>query len=834
MKARYKKIESYFSSREAAGGSMDISKEDIKDAFLKKLFYSLGRIPAIATQNDLYTALALTVRDRVFGRYVRSLEEFAEKDARGIAYLSAEYLPGPHLGNNLLNLEIIDEAREALAELDLDLEELRAEEVEPGLGNGGLGRLASCYLDSMATLGVPSIGYGIRYEFGIFNQTIKDGWQAESTDKWLHYGNPWEVVRPEIAFVVNFGGRTEHTYQEDKLKVKWIPESVVKGTAYDTPILGYQSNGIIMRLWSAEAVESFDFAAYNKGDYYRAVEKKMRSENLTKVLYPNDENLSGKELRLKQQYFFVSCSLQDIIRLHLLQGRQLDKFHEKFTIQLNDTHPSIAVPELMRLLVDKHQMEWEDAWYVTRHTFAYTNHTLLPEALEKWSVSLLGKLLPRHLEIIYEINSRFLHELRDMNYSGDQIAQMSLIEEWGEPAVRMAHLATVGSYKINGVSELHSRLLKKQVLNNFAELWPEKFTNVTNGVSYRRFLAVSNPLLSKLISEKIGEEWLIDLNSINAIKTYADDSNFQKRWREIKLKNKIRLAIHIKELTGINIAPEMLFDVHVKRIHEYKRQHLKVLHILSLYLRLKKGEDTEIVPTAFIFGGKAAPGYFMAKRIIKLITAVGDLVNNDPDVKDKIKVAFLPNFSVKQAQIVYPAADLSEQISLAGKEASGTGNMKFALNGALTVGTLDGANIEIREEVGEENFFLFGLTTEEVQETKNKEYRPYNFYEKNEELRKILDFIVSGKLSGGDTQLFRPIYNNLLQQDPYLLLKDFQSYIDCQNEIHEVWKRPEEWTRKSILNVANIGKFSSDRSIREYCDNIWRVEAVKIIDQKQI
>ena len=827
MDTRNRKIESYFSSREAAEGSLDISKEDIKDAFLKKLFYGLGRIPVVATKNDLYTALALTIRDKVFGRYVRSLEEFAEKDARAIGYLSAEYLPGPHLGNNLLNLEIMDETREALAELELDLEELMEEEVEPGLGNGGLGRLASCYLDSMATIGVPSIGYGIRYEFGIFNQIIKDGWQAEATDKWLHYGNPWEVIRPEIAFVVKFGGHTEHSYENDKLHVKWTSGTEVKGVAYDTAILGYKSNAIIMRLWSAEAVESFDFSVYNMGDYYKAVEKKMRSENLTKVLYPNDENLSGKELRLKQQYFFVSCSLQDIIRLHLLQGRKLEELHEKFTLQLNDTHPSIAVPELMRLLVDEHNMEWEEAWEITRNTFAYTNHTLLPEALEKWSVGLLGKLLPRHLEIIYEINRRFLDDLRDRNYSGEQIARMSLIEDWGKPAVRMAHLATVGSYRVNGVSELHSRLLKKQVLHDFAELWPEKFTNVTNGVSYRRFLGVSNPALADLITRKIGNKWLLDLKDMQGLESSASDLKFQKEWMAVKLQNKKNLASHIKERTGIEIDPNMLFDVHVKRIHEYKRQHLKVLHILSLYLRLKKGKGKDIVPTAFIFGGKAAPGYFMAKRIIKLITAVGDLVNNDPEVNEKIKVAFLPNFSVKQAQKVYPAADLSEQISLAGKEASGTGNMKFALNGALTVGTLDGANVEIREEVGNENFFLFGLDTEGVQETRKNGYRPYEYYEKNEDLREILDFLVSGELSNGDKELFRPIYDNLLHQDTYLLLKDFQSYIDCQKKVHEVWRDSSQWAKMSILNVAYIGKFSSDRSIKDYSDNIWKLEVMK-------
>ncbi|MFD2518367.1 glycogen/starch/alpha-glucan phosphorylase [Salinimicrobium flavum] len=827
MKTQNKKIESYF-SHESLGG-IELSKEEIKTAFLEKLFYGIGRIPSVATTNDFYTALALTVRDQVFKRYVRSLEEYAELDSRGIAYLSAEYLPGPHLGNNLLNLEITEETREALAELDIDLEALLEQEVEPGLGNGGLGRLASCYLDSMATLGIPSIGYGIRYEFGIFNQTLKEGWQAEVTDKWLHYGNPWEVVRPEIAFEVRFGGRTEHGKNEDgTLKVTWTPDSEVKGTAYDTPILGYNSNGIVMRLWKAEAIDSFDFSAYNMGDYYRAVEKKMRSENITKVLYPNDENLSGKELRLKQQYFFVCCSLQDIIRLHLMQGRKLNTLSEKFSIQLNDTHPSIAVPELMRLLVDEHDMEWEEAWHVTRHTFAYTNHTLLPEALEKWSVHLLGRLLPRHMEIIYEINRRFLNELREKHYTGEQIARMSIIDERGEQSVRMAHLATVGSFKVNGVSRLHSRLLKSQVLNDFADLWPSQFTNITNGVAHRRFLAVSNPGLAELISEKIGKQWLTDLPQLKGLEKYADDVDFRERWMQVKLQNKIGLARHIKERTGVELDPSMLFDVHVKRIHEYKRQHLKVLHILSLYLRLKNGKGEGISPTAFIFGGKAAPGYFMAKRIIKLITSVAELVNNDKEVQDRLKVVFLPNFSVKQAQRVYPAADLSEQISMAGKEASGTGNMKFALNGALTIGTLDGANVEIREEVGEENFFLFGLNTEEVQTKKASGYHPYRIYDRNEELQEVIDFLISGELENGNTEIFRPVHDNLLQQDPYLLLEDYQSYIEKMEEIHEVWRSPVKWAKMSILNVARMGKFSSDRSIHEYAEEIWKVEPVKV------
>ena len=829
MKENEKMAEHFSASTENETRRTGLSKESIKASFLENLFYRLGKIPSVATRNDLYSALALGVRDRVFRQFVRSTAEFAEQDSRAVAYLSAEYLPGPHLGKNLLNLEIINETREALKELDIELQDLLDREVEPGLGNGGLGRLASCYMDSLATLGIPSIAYGIRYEFGIFKQSIHNGWQEESTDKWLHYGNPWEVVRPETAYIVGFGGSTEHSRNDkDELHVKWLPDSEVKGTAYDTPILGYQSNGVIMRLWKAEAVESFDFSVYNLGDYYRAVEKKMRSENITKVLYPNDENLSGKELRLKQQYFFVSCSLQDIIKIHLYQGRKLENLQDKFTIQLNDTHPSIAVAELMRLLVDEHGMSWEDAWEVTRNTFAYTNHTLLPEALEKWNVSLLGRLLPRHLEIIYEINSRFLNELREQNYSGEKISRMSLIDDMGEPSIRMAHLATVGSYKVNGVSALHSGLLKKQVLNDFAELWPEKFTNVTNGIDHRRFLGVANPSLAKLITGKIGDSWITDLEKLHDLEGLADDADFQEKWMQVKLQNKKALSIHIEKATGVKIQPDMMFDVHVKRIHEYKRQHLKVLHILYQYLQLKKGKGNDISPTAFIFAGKAAPGYVMAKLIIKLINSVAELVNSDEDVKDELKVAFLPNFNVKQAQQVYPGSDLSEQISMAGKEASGTGNMKFVLNGALTIGTLDGANVEIREEVGEENFFLFGLTTQEVQATKAEGYRPYNIYEENEELQEVLDFLVSGRLANGDKELFKPIYENLVQQDPYLLLRDFQSYVDCQKSIHEVWRQPKEWARKSILNVANIGKFSSDRSISDYSREIWKIKPVKI------
>lgn len=830
MKVNSKSILEYLKPEGKESGRIGLSKEDIKTSFLEHLFYGIGRLPAVASPNDLYTALALTVRDRVFNNFVRSTALYARENARAVAYLSAEYLPGPHLGMNLLNLGITEQTREALEELDLDLETLVNQEVEPGLGNGGLGRLASCYMDSLATLGIPSIAYGIRYEFGIFTQGIKDGWQVEATDKWLNNGNPWEISRPEINYDVRFGGSTDHDYEEGNIsRVIWNPDTVIKGIAYDTPILGYKSNAIIMRLWKAEAVESFDFSAFNLGDYYKAVEEKLNSENITKVLYPNDETITGKELRLKQQYFFVSCSLQDIIRLQLLQNRNLKDLHEKFTIQLNDTHPSIGVAELMRLLMDEHEMEWNEAWEVTSKTFAYTNHTLLPEALEKWPVSLLGKLLPRHLEIIYEINRRFIKDLRtNTDFTEDKIARMSIIEEGDRPAVRMAHLATVGSYKVNGVSALHSNLLKKQVLNDFDDLWPDKLVNVTNGISHRRFLTVSNPKQTALITEKIGNKWLTHLENLKELTPYAEDKEFRKRWMEVKLENKKKLSKLIKEKTGIQVEPTMIFDVLAKRLHEYKRQHLKVLHILSLYLRIKKGEGENIAPTAFIFAGKAAPGYVFAKLIIKLITSVGDLVNNDSEVNDKIKVIFLPNFSVKLAHTVYPAADLSEQISMAGKEASGTGNMKFALNGALTVGTLDGANIEIREEVGEENFFLFGLTTEEVQAVKASGYEPREIYNEDPELKAVLDLLVSGDLSHGNKELFRPVYDNLLYHDPYLLLRDYRSYINSQDEVHQVWKDEQEWARRSIINAASMGKFSSDRSIQDYCNDIWKVKAVRV------
>jgi starch phosphorylase len=682
-------------------------------------------------------------------------------------------------------------------------------------------------MDSLASVEVPALGYGIRYEFGIFDQVIRDGWQQEITDKWLRFGNPWEIARPEISYAVKFGGRTESfTDEQGKFRVRWIPDTEVKGVAYDTPIAGYRVNTCdVLRLWKAEAIESFDFAAFNYGDYYRAVNDKVESETITKVLYPNDEPDVGKELRLKQQFFFTSCSLQDMLRIHALLGGTPQTFHEKWAVQLNDTHPAVAVAELMRLLVDEHGLDWDEAWTVTRKTFAYTNHTLLPEALEKWTVGLFGKLLPRHLEIVYEINRRFLDEMRAA-FPGDdaRLARLSLIDETGPRYVRMANLACVGSHTINGVARLHSELLKQTVLRDFAELWPEKFCNVTNGVTPRRFVALSNPRLTKLITSRIGDDWIRDLNELRKLEPLADNTEFQQQWREVKLANKRRLAALIAERTGIKIAPESLFDVLVKRIHEYKRQHLAALHIITLYLRLRRDPQADVPARTFIFGGKAAPGYFMAKRIIKLINSIGELANSDPVIRDRLKVVFFPDFNVTNAQLIYPAADLSEQISTAGKEASGTGNMKFALNGALTIGTLDGANVEIREEVGAENFFLFGFTTEEVEKLKAHGYRPRDYYDKNSALREVVDFMASGALGRGDRELFRPIVENLLDHDPFLLLADYQAYIDAQERVSALWRDPQAWTRCSILNTARMGKFSSDRSIRDYCERVWNIK----------
>jgi starch phosphorylase len=807
-----------------------LSTETIARAFCDNLYYLQARFPAVATTNDRYMALAYTIRDRLLHRWVNTAETYYQSKSRTVAYLSAEFLMGPQLGNNLVNLGILDVTRTALGQLDIDLDDLLEQEEEPGLGNGGLGRLAACYLDSLASLQIPAIGYGIRYEFGIFDQTIRDGWQVEITDKWLRFGNPWEIARPEIVFDVKLGGHTQSYHENGTYRVRWIPQRVVRGAAYDTPVAGYKNNTVnLLRLWKAEAAESFDFQAFNTGDYYGAVNEKMVSENISKVLYPNDESPQGKQLRLQQQYFFASCALQDMIRLHLQRSKSLANFHEKFAVQLNDTHPAVAVAELMRLLLDDHHLSWESAWDITTKTFAYTNHTLLPEALERWPVPLFSSVLPRHLELIYEINRRFLEEVEArFPNEPERVARMSLIDESGERYVRMANLATVGSHSVNGVAKLHSELLQLGVLSDFYDLEPSKFHNVTNGVTPRRFIALSNPHLTSLISKHIGENWIKDLRQLQELEPLAENLEFRNAWRKVKLANKQHLAQIIHKRTGIEIDPTSLFDIQVKRLHEYKRQHLNILHVITLYNRLRSNPRLPAPPRTIIFGGKAAPGYTMAKLIIKLINSVANVINHDPLTRDRLKVAFIPDFNVKVAHHIYPAAELSEQISTAGKEASGTGNMKFSLNGALTIGTLDGANIEIRDAVGADNFFLFGLTAAQVQEQLESGYNPSAFYENDPELRQSLDQIASGHFAGGNSHLFRPIVDNLLYHDPFLLLADYRAYIDAQDRVSQAYQDPENWTRMSILNVARMGHFSSDRSITEYAEKIWKTQPVEI------
>jgi glycogen phosphorylase len=813
-----------------------LGADAIAEDLIDNLYFLQAKLPLHATRNDWYMALAYTVRDRMLDRYIQTIEAIVNtKTVKAVAYLSAEFLTGPHLGNSLINLGIWEATEEAVSKVGQNLTDLLEQEEEPGLGNGGLGRLAACYMDSLATLKVPAIGYGIRYEFGIFDQTIRDGWQVELTDKWLRFGNPWEIVRSEINFEVKFGGRAEHYYDhQGRYRSHWVPERVVKGVACDTPVPGYQVPSTnLLRLWKAEAAESFDFEAFNVGDYYSAVDEKIVSETISKVLYPNDEPEAGKRLRLAQQYFFVSCSLQDMIRLHLTRGKKLDDFHMYWAAQLNDTHPSIAVAELMRLLVDEHLMDWDQAWAITQKTCAYTNHTLLSEALEKWPLALFSKFLPRHLEIIFEINRRFLEDVRS-RYPGDNelVRRLSLIDEAGEKYVRMAHLASVGSHAINGVAALHTELLKQTVLRDFYSVAPEKFLNVTNGVTPRRWIVLSNPKLSALITSKIGGRWISDLEEeLERIEPFAVDPDFQREWQAVKAENKRAFAGFIKDRTGIIVNSQSLFDIQVKRLHEYKRQHLNVLYAVTLYNQLKRGANDAVTPRTVLFGGKAAPGYRMAKLIIKLINSVAAVINYDAKVSELLKVVFVPDFNVKNGQRVYPAADLSEQISTAGKEASGTGNMKFSMNGALTIGTLDGANVEIRDAVGPENFFLFGLTAEEVQKRKAGGYNPRAIYEANPALRETIDLIASGFFSNGDRELFRPLVESLLNHDEYMLLADYQSYVDCQQRVSEAYRDQKNWTRMSILNSARVGRFSSDRSIREYCRDIWNVSPIATVER---
>jgi starch phosphorylase len=806
--------------------------EEFQRVFLEYLYYLRGKDRAFATPLDNYIALSYTVREGLIHRWLATIQAQIRANTKMVYYLSAEYLMGRQLAQNLMYLEATELAQTALAELGLELDHLKSLEPEPGLGNGGLGRLGACFLDSLATMSIPNMGYGIRYEFGIFRQSFQNGWQVESPDNWLYADNPWDFAHPDEMVEVGFGGYTEH-YQDDEgcHRVRWIPGWTVLGVPHNTLVPGYKTNTVnALRLWQAKASYEFSLKDFDAGNYDRAVAEKTYSENISKVLYPNDNIPQGKRLRLEQQYFFVACSIRDIIRQYLLRNHEWDEFPHKVAIQLNDTHPNIAVAELMRLFVDECGLEWEKAWEITQNTFASTQHTLLPEALEKWPVSMLEELLPRHLEIIYEINRRFLEEVQS-RFPDDpgRIARMSLIEEGPEKRIRMSHLACVGSHSVNGVAALQSKLLKSHLLRDFSEMWPEKFNNKTNGVTPRRFLGLANPGLARLITAKLGsEDWLVNLDNLQQLEAFVDDPEFRQSWREIRYQNKQRLADTILNQNQLQVNPDTIFDIMVKRLHEYKRQLLKALHIITLYNRLKADPAREIAPYTFIFGAKAAPGYYMAKLIIKLINSVADVVNHDPDICDRLKVVFLANFNVSLAEWVYPAADISEQISLAGKEASGTGNMKFALNGAVTVGTLDGANIEIRERVGADNFFLFGLTTEQVFALKAKGYNPLDYYNSNVELKQVIDGIASGYFSGGDKNLFKPIVDSLLGHDEYMLLADYQSYIECQDKAAQAYQNRERWTRMSILNTARSGFFSSDRTIRQYCEDIWRVQPLEV------
>lgn len=805
--------------------------EAFRQALADNLYYTRGQAIYGATLNDIYVALCYTVRDHLIGRWQSTVEAYHKADTRIVAYLSAEYLLGPQLEQNLLYTETIELARKALSELGYDLDEVMAQDAEPGLGNGGLGRLAACFLDSLASLGMPAIGYGIRYEFGIFQQAFRDGWQVESPDPWLQLGNPWEFPQPDDRVEVWFGGSSQ-AYQDEEghFRKRWVPGSRVLGEPCHMLVPGYgKSNVNLLRLWRARATQEFDFQLFDIGDYTRAVAQKTASENISKVLYPNDNSEEGRELRLKQQYFFVSCSLRDLIRMGRYREVGWEHLPEKLVMQLNDTHPVIAIPELMRILLDEERLGWDQAWSITTRAFAFTSHTLLPEAMEMWSVELLGSLLPRHLEIIYEINHLFLQQVRQ-RFPGDEarVARMSIIAEGQVKRVRMAHLAVIGSFSVNGVAELQSQLLQERVLSDFYQLWPEKFNNKTNGVTLRRFVRLANPLLSQLLDKTIGTGWLTNADRLKLLEKHVDKPAFQAAWDKVKRENKLRLARVIEERLGLEVDPNSMFDVMVKRLHEYKRQLLKALHIITLYHRIKANPARSVVPRTFVFGAKAAPGYRVAKLIIKFINSVADVVNQDPDVNGRLRVAFLPNFNVTLGEVVYPAADVSEQISLAGKEASGTGNMKFALNGALTIGTLDGANIEIREQVGEENFFLFGLRTEQVFALKESGYDPEEFYSTNRELRQVLQAIANGDFSGGDPSLFEPIVTSLMNQDEYMLLADYASYVDCQDELDRAYSDRSRWLRMSILNAARSGFFSSDRTMRQYCEDIWRLKPVEV------
>jgi len=812
--------------------------KSIKISFAKHLKYSLIKDEYSATPLDKFFSLAYTVRDRLVEKWIKTQQRYYQTDdVKRVYYLSLEFLIGRLLLNNIINLKIDEEVKKAMHDIGLSVEELAELEEDPGLGNGGLGRLAACFLDSLATLEYPAYGYGIRYEFGIFKQVFENGYQVEKPEEWLEFGNPWELERPEYTVPVKFYGRVHSYVKDGEIKFEWVDTNDVLAVPYDTPVVGYGNNTVnTLRLWSAKASEEFDLHIFNHGDYVRAVENKNLSEVISKVLYPNDNIYEGKELRLKQEYFFVSASLQDIMRRFKKQfGDKFELFPNKVAIQLNDTHPTLAIPELMRLLVDIENLPWDKAWDITVKTFGYTNHTIMPEALEKWEIGLIERLLPRHLQIINEINRRFLNEVSLKFNDINKIRNVSIFEEGHIKMVRMANLCVVGSHSVNGVSELHTDILKNYAMKDFYDIFPEKFNNKTNGVTQRRWLRLCNPGLSNLITEAIGDKWVTDLYELKKLEKFADDKPFLDKFYQVKQSNKERLAKYIKDNCGVKVDPNSIFDVQVKRLHEYKRQLLNAMHIIYLYNLLKDNPNLDIHPRTFIFGAKAAPGYYKAKLIIKLINSIADTINKTKGINEKLKVVFIPNYNVSLAEKIIPAANVSEQISTAGKEASGTGNMKFALNGALTVGTLDGANVEIMEEVGKDNIFIFGLKAEEITELRaSGKYNPLDIYYSKPYIKDILDKINSSYFCPKESGIFEPLFNSLLYgsggsaPDEYFLLADFDSYRDTHKKVEELYKDKYEWNKKALLNVARMGKFSSDRTIKEYAEDIWGIKPIHV------
>lgn len=812
--------------------TQDPESYSLENQIAEHLEFRLAKDKITVTPRDTYTALALSIRDRMVRRWLRTQHIYIQQNVKKVYYLSLEYLMGRLLSNALINLNFYDKCKEILKGIGYELEDIIEIEHDMGLGNGGLGRLAACFLDSMATLELPAFGYGIRYEYGIFTQDFENGYQVEKPDNWLSYGNPWEIMRPEHTYRVKFyGHEVMTTDKRGRLQFDWVDTEDVLAVAYDIPIPGYRNNTVNnLRLWQAKSTNEFNFTDFNLGNYIKAVEDKNRSENISKVLYPNDNVEAGKELRLMQQYFFVSATLQDIIRKFKINNSDFRDFPNKNAIHLNDTHPAVAIPELMRLLMDEEQLPWDLAWEITSNTFAYTNHTVLTEALEKWPVMMFQRMLPRHLQIIYEINYRFLEGVKwFFNNDIRKIRNMSIIEEEPEKQLRMANLCIIGSYSVNGVAELHTEIIKKKVFKDFYEYQPHKFNCKTNGITQRRWLKRANPPLANLITEAIGSEWVTDLYQLKKLEQFQNDSSFIEQLQLAKRQNKEKLIKYIYDNYGLKTDPDSMFDSQIKRMHEYKRQLLNALNVITMYLYLKDNKNAEFVPRTVIFAGKAAPGYYMSKLVIKLINSMSNVINNDPDTKDKLKVIFLKNYSVTLAELIIPASDLSEQISTAGYEASGTGNMKFQLNGALTIGTLDGANIEIMQEVGEENIFIFGLTADQVFELKNNGYNSYFYYDNNPQLKRVLDLINSDYFCTFEPQIFKPIFDALVYHgDKYCLLADYDSYVNKQKEVSQNFLDKQNWHRKALLNIARSGKFSSDRTIRQYADEIWKVKSVPI------